>query len=250
MNKARKKIIILKSQLAQQVENDIANYKRAIIREIDYRWRTLKNKSEMPDIKQLQEEVLKRLRIPPDIQKAIASELEETQKQIAQVWNDYFTKAINSKEIIQPAPGDYEKMLASYKVDFPALTDTLRDTVKREFIQSIKSDYSFEQLRSNLRKNGLGDFQATTEANTAIAQFDNAYHVENALQAGVEEFLWDGPPPMENSHSLCIENTGKTFTLTQLSSMYNGTDLPVETALGGYNCRHYLTAVIVKENDK
>lgn len=244
MNKARKKIIELKSQVAQQIEKDVAVYKRAIIREIDYRWRNLKNTTDIPDLEKLQQEVLKRLRIPPDIQKAIASELEQTQKEIASVWNDYFTKAVKSGEIIQVAPGDYEKMLASYKVDFPALTDTLRDTVKREFIQSIKSDYSFEQLRSNLRKNGLGDFQATTEANTAIAQFDNAYHIENALQAGVEEFLWDGPPPIQTSHDICVANVGKSFTLSELQSMDNGSDLPVETSLGGYNCRHYLTAVI------
>lgn len=244
MNKARKKIELLKAQLRSQLETDTQRYKRAVVREIQYQWQKIKSTSEAPTLEQLQEKIFKQLRIPPESRKALTEELNSTQKEIAKVWDDYFS-TLTGKDIT-PSAGDFEKMLSANKVDFPALEESLRDKLKSQFTQSIREDYSFEKLRSNLLKNDLGEWQAYTEANTAIAQFDNAYHIENALQAGVEKFIWDGPPALENSHELCIENVGKEFTLEELQAIDNGTDLPVETSLGGYNCRHYLTAVIDK----
>lgn len=242
MKNPRKKIELLKREIRSQLETDTQRYKRAIIREIQYQWERIKKTSQAPSLQQLQDKIFSQLRIPLESRKALTSDLNETQKEIAQVWDDYFS-GLTGKQI-KPAFGDYEKMLASNKVDFPALEESLRDKLKSQFVTSIRQEYSFEKLRSNLLKNDLGEWQAYTEANTAIAQFDNAYHIENALQAGVEKFLWDGPPTLPNSHDLCIQNVGKEFTLEELQSMDNGTDLPVETSLGGYNCRHYLTAVI------
>lgn len=242
MNKPRKKIEQLKRQIRSQLETDTQHYKRAIIREIQYQWERLKKTSGAPTLEQLQNKIFEQLRIPPESRKVLTDELNSVQKDISKIWDDYFS-GITGKDIT-PSPGDFEKMLSANKVDFPALEESLRNKLKSQFTQSIREDYSFEKLRSNLLKNDLGEWQAYTEANTAIAQFDNAYHIENALQAGVEKFLWDGPPTLPNSHDLCIQNVGKEFTLEELQSMDNGTDLPVDTSLGGYNCRHYLTAVI------
>jgi hypothetical protein len=88
----------------------------------------------------------------------------------------------------------------------------------------------------------LGWYQAATEANTALAQFDNNYHTQTAHAAGIDKFLYDGT--IYKSRWFCIKHIGNIYTLEELRNMDNGQGLPVETSLGGFNCVHYHTAIV------
>ena len=94
-----------------------------------------------------------------------------------------------------------------------------------------------------LNKRNLGFGEIETLSNTAIAMFDNAAHVENAKQAGVMYYLYDGAEH-PNTRVFCKEHLDRVYTYTELAAMSNGQGLAVVTSLGGYNCTHYLTALI------
>lgn len=98
----------------------------------------------------------------------------------------------------------------------------------------------FDALRHRLMERNLGETQATTLANTALAQFDNATMHELSSQAGISKFLYDGVLH-PNSRKFCQERVGKVFTLERIREMDNLQGLPVETSLGGYNCTHWWT---------
>jgi hypothetical protein len=194
-------------------------------------------------LEQLLKITLERLRVPTKEKTLIESELKDTRTQIASVWNDYFTDAISANQIITVSPGDYEKLISLSNINYPDLEDTLKSTVEKEVIKAIRNGSGYEALRSNLLKADLGDSQAKTLANTSISQFDNSYHVENALQAGIEEFIYDGSLK-ENTRQFCKDHLHKSYTLEQLRQMDNHQGLPVLYSLGGFNCTHFLTALI------
>lgn len=243
MNAARRKIEKLKSEIRLQLENDAKKYKRAIIREITFRYEQLKKTRDDVNLEDLSKAVLDKVKVNAGARKEFESDLQKTQNQLAEFHNQYYSKIAD--ETLSLTTKNYEKIIASASVDFPALEADMNEKLKKIFVKSIKSDYSFTNFRSKLLQADLGEAQAYTEANTAVSIFDNAYHKEIALQAGVEKFLWDGRQPIPGiSHSICLDNAGKIFTLDELKQMDNGTPLPVETSLGGYNCVHYLTGIV------
>ncbi|MCE7856886.1 MAG: hypothetical protein DYG97_10130 [Ignavibacteria bacterium CHB3] len=242
MTGSRKNIEDLKDKLAKQIEQDVLKYKRAIIRQIDFLARKNKIENEV-DIKKLAYQVTRELRIPVVIQNALVKDLRTTQEQIAEIWDFYFEKEIKAGEQITFSDADYEKLRAAYKIDFSSVEDKLNFSVEQEFTKILKSDSSYSNLRNELRKKDIGEFQASTLANTAVAQFDNAYMIENAQQAGVTKYLYDGTI-IATTRDFCRERVGRVFTLEELEAMDNGQGLPVIPSLGGYNCRHYLTPII------
>lgn len=242
MNKPRIKIESYKDQLRKQIEDDALRYKRAIIRELDYAYRQVKNSGSKEPIEDLFDKVIKRLRVPVAASKLIEKDLKEAQEQIATEWDNYFEKEIKAGDKITFNDADYEKLVAAHQVNFGELDDTLKTAVETEFKKSIRSEYGYNTLRSKLVSKDLGDFQASTLANTAVAQFDNAYMVENSQQAGVEKFLYDGTIKA-NTREFCLKHFHKTYTLAQLRALDNGQGLPVLYSLGGYNCTHFLTPV-------
>lgn len=242
MNAPRRNIEQLKDALAKQIEQDVLKYKRAIIRQIDFLAR--KNKIENKvDIQRLARQVMQQIKMPVIFQNAIVKDLRLTQEQIAEIWDFYFEKELNAGDQITFTDADYEKLRAAYQIDFSSIEDKLNYSVEQEFTKILRSDSSFSALRSKLIKKDIGEFQASTLANTAVAQFDNAYMIENAQQAGVTKFLYDGTI-IATTRDFCRERVGKVFTLQELEAMDNGQGLPVIPSLGGYNCRHYLTPII------
>lgn len=244
MNKPRRNIEQLKDELARQIEQDVLKYKRAIIRQIDYLAR--KNKiSGQVDVQKLARQVMQQIKMPVVIQNLIVKDLKVTQEQIAEIWDLYFGKDLKAGNVITFSDADYEKLRAVYQVEFSSIEDKLNFSVEQEFTKIIRQEYSYSRFRSELIKKDIGEFQASTLANTAVAQFDNAYMIENAQQAGVTKFIYDGSI-IATTRDFCRERVGKTFTLQELEAMDNGQGLPVIPSLGGYNCRHYLTPIVEK----
>lgn len=240
----RKNIEALKDRLAQQIESDVNKFKRAIIRQVDFLAR--KNKIEKQvDVQKLAYQITRELRIPVVIQNALVKDIRATQSEIAEIWDFYFEKELKAGEQITFSDADYEKLRAAYKIDFSSVEDKLNFSVEQEFTKILRSDSSYSNLRSKLLKKDIGEFQASTLANTAVAQFDNAYMIENAQQAGIEKFIYDGTI-IATTRDFCRERVGKIFTLAELENMDNGQGLPVIPSLGGYNCRHYLTPIVEK----
>ena len=121
----------------------------------------------------------------------------------------------------------------------------MKDEVRTSFIPTVQKAIAAKSgptvLMHQLRQMEFS--RPKTLAYTSLAQFNNGLTVATGEASGVEKYLWDGPAPIPTSHELCKWNTGKIFTLEQLDMMDNGCGLPVRTALSGYNCRHYLTAI-------
>jgi len=234
----RTKIETLKTNIRKDIEKDILSYKRAVIREIDSLWRTFKVVSTNDDIETFARYLLDNLNIPKGKVNAIIKELKTVQSNIADVWGDYFSEASGKNIFV-----DYEKLVALHSVDFKEINKDIRNTVVKEFKESVNKNYNFETIRARLQKSNLSTSSIYNLANTAVSQFDNASMFEYALQAGINEFLYDGIL-MPDSRLFCIEHFHKTFTYEEILAMDNGQGLPVVTSCGGYNCHHYWTAKI------
>jgi hypothetical protein len=239
MNKTRSKIETLKNDLSSSFENNVIVYKRAIIREIDYLWQTYKKQNQFASIKNFADYVMNFLNIPKAYRNTIVNDLNNAQTQIGDLWDEYFQ---DKTDLYKPV--DYEKMVAAYSVDFPKIDKDVRNSVVKEVRNLAKDNLSYEVLRTQLQKTSLGTSEISNLANTALSQFDNASMFEFAQQAGINQFLYDGPVLLPNSHTLCIECWHKIFTYEEILQLDNGCDLPVVTSCGGYRCRHYWTAVV------
>lgn len=81
-----------------------------------------------------------------------------------------------------------------------------------------------------------------TDLNTSIAGMQRAVANNTAQEAGIEKFEYTGPLD-KVTRPFCREHVGKVYTIEKLKTLDNGQGLPVETYLGGYNCRHRLSPV-------
>lgn len=240
MNKRRRQIEEVKDDFRKQIETDTLRFKRAVIREIDYAYRQIKNSGQDVDLQLIMDKVFKQLRLNKTAQDILKKDVLKVQDEIATIHDLYFEKDLKLGKEITFSENDYEKLVAANQVDFSLIDDTMRTAVKTEFVKSIRDEYSFTQLRQKLNKRDVGDATAYTQANTIVAQFDNAYMAENAQQAGIEKFKYDGSLK-QNTREFCRKNLGKLFTLKELGAMDNKQGLPVLYSLGGYNCTHFLT---------
>lgn len=239
--KTRKVIELLKEDVRITLEHDAVVYKRAIIREIDSLWRGYNLQTTQPSIERFAEYVFHFLKIPRSYRLTILADLQETQKQIASVWDDYFKKELTSNY----KAVDYEKLIAAHSVDFPSIDKGIRDQAVKAFRESVNKNYSFETIRTNLQKTTIGTNQIYTLANTSVSMFDNSAMFEHALSAGINEFKYDGTL-QPNSRIFCVEHFQKIYTYAEILQMNNGQGVPVVSSCGGYNCHHYWTAFIAK----
>jgi hypothetical protein len=237
MDKNRRKIERLKQKLFADISQNKMKFKYSVIKQFELNRLNnidLTNKDEVSNF----EKELNNFKLSNSEKAVFINSLEETQNKIASVWNDYYGSEEKSKKI-EVTPSDYNKMLAANSVDFKKIETAIREKAVREFRASIKGEFGVNALRKSLINSGLGFNEASAEANTALAQFDNSYNTQMALEAGIEEFIYDGID--QNSRPFCKEHLGKVYTIEELKAMDNGQGLPVETSLGGYFCTHYLT---------
>ena len=232
MNKSRKTIEKLKEQLRADVAANAIKYKRAIIKQIDKLYR----QSGSGDLETFAKNFLQNFKLTAKEEKLLLGDLETTQKQIADAWNEYFN---------QSPSANYEKLVAVNSIDLSktSLEDDVKKTVTTEIKKAISGEYGIQSIITKLKNTGLGSHEAYTLANTALAQFDNSYMAEVASQAGVIYYLIDGILS-DNSRIWCKKHFKRVYTLAELAELDNGQGLPVETALGGYHCQHYLTPLV------
>lgn len=236
----RTKLEQLKVEVRDALETDLLAFKKAIIREIDALWRMYSASHPGETLESFARYLLNAFNIPANVKNDIIRELKATQRQIANVWEDYFKASKNNQGNIFI---NYEKLGALYSVDFKEINKDVRNFVVKEFRQSVNNNYSFETVRTKLQKSNLSTGSVYTLANTAVSQFDNASMFEYAQQAGIKEFVYDGILS-PNSRLFCIEHYKKTYTYEEILDMDNGQGIPVVTSCGGYNCHHYWTPKI------
>jgi hypothetical protein len=237
MNNYRSDIERIKQYFREQLATDAEKYKSSIIREIDFLYRSYRNQGGELTLEDFSKFALTKLNIPGGVQNLISSDLLNAEKDIASVWDKYF------KSLAPFEAPDYEKMLALYQVDFPEIRKELRKAFDLAIRKAVRADYGFDTLRKMLTKKNLGEATAKTMANTGMAQFDNSYMFENAKQAGIETFYYDGVLH-PNSRRFCKEQLalareGKVYTIAEIQELDNRQGLPVLTSCGGYNCTHY-----------
>ncbi|MBU1096868.1 MAG: hypothetical protein KKB34_10340 [Bacteroidetes bacterium] len=232
MKKYRKNIEQVKEQIRTDLYNNAPRYKQSIIRKFTGIYKGSENERDFIN------NVERTFKLSNTDKGIFVAELEITKKKIAKLHDDYFSASI--KQTLDQF--ELDKMLAAYNVSFDGIEESIKQKMIREFRASVQGGYGVDELRKKLYNSGLGWYQAATEANTAIAQFDNNYHTQTASAAGINLFLYDGT--IYKSRRFCIDHIGNYYTLEELSNMDNGQGLPVETSCGGYNCVHYLTAKV------
>lgn len=89
--------------------------------------------------------------------------------------------------------------------------------------------------------------RALTLMDTGIASFDREVMTQQATEAGVVWFLYDGPSD-DLTRPYCAERVGKRFTLESLDRVPNDTGPnPPSRYCGGWNCRHRLTPLLLEQ---
>jgi hypothetical protein len=227
MDEARKEIERIKKAFASDAEEEALRYKRSLIRELDYIAR-----QSGKDIDEILRLTANQLRIKNTFLERIKNELIDAKEKISAIHDEYFSLPFSQSE--------FDKISALFDIDFSSIKSVSGNIIEKELKRAIAGDYSYSALRSRLEKRGIGNVEANTLANTALAQFDNAYMFENAAQAGIEKFVYDGVLH-PNSRPFCKEHLNKVYTLAEIEEMDNGQKLPVKTSCGGYNCTHYWT---------
>jgi len=232
MNKARKNIEQLKEQLRKGIIANGMQYKRSIIKQIDKLYRA----SGSTSLDSFAADFMREFKLTNKEQQLLVGDLKETQKRIASAWDEYFN---------QSPTANYEKLIAVNSIDLSktSLEDDVKDKVNNELKKAVSGDYGIESVTKKLTNTGIGSHEAYTLANTALAQFDNGYMAEVASQAGVIYYLYDGIKS-DNTRDFCKKHIKRVYTLAELAALDNHQGLPVETALGGYNCQHYLTPLV------
>lgn len=84
--------------------------------------------------------------------------------------------------------------------------------------------------------------QVRQGVHTAVQGFNRSVTLAKAKDLNFQKFLYEGPDD-QVTRPFCEERVGKVYTLAQIAEWDNGTDLPADIYLGGYNCRHELLAV-------
>ncbi len=137
---------------------------------------------------------------------------------------------------------DINVIKAASQLSFAKMKDEVRTSLIPTVQKAIAAESGPTVLMHQLRQMEFS--RPKTLAYTSLAQFNNGLTIATGEASGVDLFLWDGPAPIPTSHELCKKFAGKKLTLDELDSLDNGTGMPVRLTLGGYNCRHSLTAVV------
>lgn len=245
----RAKIEKIKLQFKNQLKDDASKFTRMLLREIDRLWREYKSTGGTDSLERFANYYLQHFGLTDAQKNFIVGDLKNIEAKIAELYDDYFfeqnklmlEKGLTTKEF-KLTTLDYNKIAALTEVSFPQLQGDIDKVVLQEIRRSVSGEYGYGSMRQKLINRGLGSDDASTLANTSLAQFDNDYHIEGAQQAGAEFFLYDGIL-VEHSRLFCIEHYKRVYTIEELRVLDNKQNLPVIPALGGYNCTHFLTAL-------
>lgn len=245
----RAKIEKIKLLFKNQLKDDAGKFTRMLLREIDLLWREYKSTGGTDSLEKFADYYLQHFGLTNAQKNFIVGDLKNNQAKIAELYDDYFFEqnklmvenGLTTKDF-KLTTLDYNKIAALTGVSFPQLKDDIDKVVLQEIRRSVSGEYGYASMRQKLINKGLGQSDSATLANTSLAQFDNNYHIEGALQAGAEFFLYDGIL-VEHSRLFCIEHYRRVYTIEELKVMDNRQNLPVIPALGGYNCTHFLTAL-------
>ncbi len=236
MTDQRRVIENLKLKFADNMKTKLVLFRKSVIREFDSISRREQFTPEA--LEQLTRKFGQQFKIPAPVMRQINGSVVDYQSQIAGVWNDYF-----SSNTLNAGRVDIDKMSALYQVDFDSINENSRKAIIKEIRAGVGAGVGYEAIRTKLTQRDFGDGEASTLANTALAQFDNAYMFDKASSAGITEFLYDGPRN-PSSRGFCLKHLGNVYTIDEIKQMSNGQGLPVITACGGYNCVHYWTPYI------
>ncbi|QQS35757.1 MAG: hypothetical protein IPM56_16170 [Ignavibacteriales bacterium] len=241
----RQSIEEFKIEFRSLLEQDVLQLKKAVIRELDALWRSYKMQHPEADYDLFADEFLKLFKLPRNQVNEIKRELKKTQTKIAELHEQFFNTV--TPGVIELKPGQYERIIAAYQVDFPGIEETTRSSIVDEIKKASIAGYGFETIRTNLVTKGFGTGEAYTLANTAVSQFDNATMFEFAAQAGLNEFKYGGVL-QKDSRIFCVEliTADAVYTVQQIMAMDNKQGLPVKTSCGGYNCTHYWYVFVKK----
>jgi len=227
MKKYRKELERIKRQARAELEANTVRFSRAIVREVG----GLIQRYDITEIDDLADVIRKRFHLPSS-ERAIMDEIvTKAQADVTNVWNDYFT----AHQI------GYEGIKVIERIDFGQLRSDHQAAILTELKLAAARGLKYSDVRANLIKKGVGAFNATTLANTAISKYSNGYMHEVCDQAGIEKFLYDGMPARR---PFCQQHLGQVYTRAEIEEMNNGQGLDVMTSLGGYNCVHFWTPVI------
>lgn len=182
------------------------------------------------------EEILRRLktlRLPSAQAAQLQDVLQKTMTDIATA-RGASVNALNDSSIAS--------IMATSWISMPRLKKDIQDALIPTVQRAIAAEIGPRALSHQLR--ALAIKQPETLAFTSLSQFNNGLTIAQGQQVGTAKYKWDGPAPIINSHLLCKKCAGQTFSLAELDMMDNGTGMPVRLSLGGYNCRHHLTAQV------
>jgi hypothetical protein len=140
------------------------------------------------------------------------------------------------------APINYEKMQSMFSVDFPRIDREVRDAVVNKFHEIISRNGDINELIDHVKLHGYVGGKATTLANAALSQYDNAYTFQIASEAAVDKFKYVGPSG-ERPFCQRLMSVARLWSRSDILSMSNGQGLSVLTSCGGYRCRHMWLAV-------
>lgn len=226
MDKYRIEIEKIKKKTRAELEANIGKFKAAIMRELSYIYK----QNDIQDLEELKDALAKSFNTPTAERQIISEIVNKSQYKISGIWDEYFRKLGISYEAVQ----------AYQMVNFAQLRKDHYEAIQKAIDVAIRRGLNYKEFRSELIEQNIGIGYATTLANTAIAQFDNAYMHEVCEQAGIEKFLYDGMPAQR---PFCREHLGNVYTIDEIIAMDNGQGLDVLTSLGGYNCVHFWTPV-------
>ena len=221
-----------KDGFAAQLDKRSGLYNKAVVRQLVNLYNSLPSNLSPEERLRALVNATKNFKLSATNQNIILKDVVVTAQEIAGIWDTYFPG--------QAIPEDYEKILAANKINFEAVNETISHIVKKEVLKAVLSGAGFNAIQSALSNSGLGFHQASTIANTYVAMFDNKYMQYVAAKAGIQYFIYDGIL-LNQTRPFCRERVGRVYTISELTAMNNSQGLPVEQALGGYNCTHFLT---------
>jgi hypothetical protein len=214
-----------RKELESRISSSADALVRAALKEID---RMIRNGYSPEEILN----ALKTFRLPPAEAARLKRTLDEAFDEILTARGSVVDELIDA---------DINLVKSAAEISFPKLLKDLRKGLLPTVQRAIANEEGPSALRHQLRL--LKVSQPETLALTSLSMFNNGLTIATAEVTLTNKFLWDGPAANPvTSHPLCIRNVGKIFTLAELDAMDNGCDLPVRTSLGGYLCRHHLTA--------
>ena len=179
---------------------------------------------------------LKKLSMQYDVGFAKADSIRKNiEKSLLNLWADERTTKtadkIQNTGVENNADGAFAQMQGKVNRD-----------VKKAVDRGLKNNYSLNQITTIVNRSlNSGKHVARTIARTAqMAKIRSDYllfHIKN----GCTKFRYDGPG--SGTRDFCGLHKGKIYTIQEILKLNNGQGLPVLIYMGGWNCRHWWTAI-------